>query len=319
MKISNKYLYLAFVGLLCLQTACSDDDDYEPAVPAAAGNMGAYIEDVEERMVVLTPEDQEFTVTLHRTQTANEAVLPITVVSKASGIEVPGSVHFDAGQESAPLVITFNGLKPEVISTLELKLEDAYIDPYTQRPNGSSTLRIDFYQSEWKVVEIKKDEESESVPPVWWWRSTTWWEPNPGTLYRLGSLHRYKIENFMGSGKDLSFSLELIQTGETYNTYAIVPESANTYYETFDDYTDWIFYDNEADDFITVYPDANNPTDAYPYLYCYDKILPGTSYYSSVYVYNKPQKDGTTVTGYFYFWLGDDYDKSVYDYLNFKW
>lgn len=310
MKRINKWIYVGLAGLLSLQTACNDDE-YTPGESPTVGNPGVYIEDIDERLVVVTPEDEAYTLTLHR-EVADQALnVPIVVTRSGDGIQVPGQVHFEAGATQASLTLDIRRLTAGKTTTLGLRIPDTYTNLYRAFPNGASSMTINFYQGEWLPVG------TEEHPVQWWWSTNTQWKVQGGTLYRLGDLQRYKVVNFLGSGKDLFFSLESVKKANGYTTCAVVPGSKNVFYSVTDTFTAWEF--QNEDGYITVYPDANNPTDAYEQFSCYDKYLPDGSYYSVAHIYDVPQSDGNTVSGYLNVWMGDDYEKSTYDYLKFAW
>ena len=83
-------LYMLLVGMaITAFTACSDDDDYQPAQKVAEDNMGAYFAAANAASEVLTPEEYAARPTVDlkvkRQNTKGDVSIPV-VVDKADSV-----------------------------------------------------------------------------------------------------------------------------------------------------------------------------------------------------------------------------------------
>ena len=103
MRKLQHLLYMLLVGMaITAFTACSDDDDYQPAQKVAEDNMGAYFAAANAASEVLTPEEYAARPTVDlkvkRQNTKGDVSIPV-VVDKADAVfKVPAAVEFKDGE-----------------------------------------------------------------------------------------------------------------------------------------------------------------------------------------------------------------------------
>lgn len=134
MKIINKYILGAMAGCLFAFTSCSDDIVREPSPTVDPNCQGAYFVENNEYDYEFEPDAAtQFTLMIGRTNTESAATVGIEVIVNSENVfQVPESVSFEAGQEEAPLTITFPNAEVGVTYNYELKFAEGAYNPYTE-------------------------------------------------------------------------------------------------------------------------------------------------------------------------------------------
>jgi hypothetical protein len=214
MKI-NTFLFLAAAGLSLLAVSCDKGDGYEPGPEAPDGCISAYFTSSNESSVILTPEEyaKSNVITLQVERMVSDATVsvPIEVVQKSEQIEIPAAVEFQAGESTSSIDIKLNNLEEKVDYTFTIKLAEDYVNPYTIK-DGSDIFSGSVLIAKWvKVVEDGT-----------FYFNNEYFPTTYSDIYHLDGFNKFYIENFLGSGVNLGFSIK------SYNssTGAFVPFSA---------------------------------------------------------------------------------------------
>ena len=178
--------------------SCDDanDNDYTPGTPTPENCMTVYfnIDNTAEGVFEEgTPVVKEITLT--RKVTDADAEVPIVCRHADSEIKVPSSVTFKAGEATAVLTITAEGLESSKVYNYDIEVGDAYADPYAA-VSGSTRFSGTMVIATWKpiVKDATMKWSNLNVSHEW----TT-------DIERLGNLDRYRVRNFAGSNLDIEF------------------------------------------------------------------------------------------------------------------
>ncbi len=200
MKI-NTFLCVAAAGLSLLAVSCDKGDGYVQGPETPDGCIAAYFKSSNESSIILTPEEyaQSDVLTLEVERAVSDASVsvPVEIVQKSDRIEIPSSVEFRAGEATSTIDIKLNNLEEKVDYTFTIKLADEYVDHYTVR-DGSDVFKGSVLIAKWeKVVEDGTFYfENEYFPTTY------------SDIYHLEGFNKFYIENFLGSGIDLGFSIK---------------------------------------------------------------------------------------------------------------
>ena len=198
---TKAFLCAAAAGLALLAVSCDKGDGYEKGLETPDGCMAAYFTSSNESSIIMTPEEYAesdiLTLNVERAVSDAAASVPIEVVIGNDKIEVPSTVEFQAGEATSSIDIKLNNLEEKVEYSFTIKIADEYVDHYTIR-DGSDVYTGNIIIAKWmKVVDggafrFKKD-----------YFPTTY-----SDIYHLDGFNRFYIENFLGSGIDLGFSIK---------------------------------------------------------------------------------------------------------------
>ena len=158
MRKLQHLLYMLLVGMaITAFTACSDDDDYQPAQKVAEDNMGAYFAAANAASEVLTPEEYaarpKVDLKVKRQNTKGDVSIPV-VVDKADAVfKVPAAVEFKDGESEATLSVACPGLQALQSYQFSIHLDEAATNPYV-KVDGSPVFSYTVMVARWvKVVE----------------------------------------------------------------------------------------------------------------------------------------------------------------------
>ncbi len=246
MKKLHTLLYILLVGVGALALgSCSTSDDYERAPQVAEGVISAYFPNSNEASTVISPdqyaEAPADTIVVSRKSTAGAATVPVIVDYADSVFDIPSQVEFKDGESEATLVVKYLNMEKYKEYKYSMHLDEAYTNPYTI-VDGSTVFNYSVMISTWeKVVDGMQVYFDEEVVPT-----TT------SDVYHLEGVNRFYIENFLGSGVNLTF--KIIPSDENGNfsednfdasdmstwTGSIVPES--NYYQEYDSDYDYYYW-----------------------------------------------------------------------------
>ena len=158
MRKLQHLLYMLLVGMaITAFTACSDDDDYQPAQKVAEDNMGAYFAAANAASEVLTPEEYaarpKVDLKVKRQNTKGDVSIPV-VVDKADAVfKVPAAVEFKDGESEATLSVDCPGIQALQSYQFSIHLDEAATNPYV-KVDGSPVFSYTVMVARWvKVVE----------------------------------------------------------------------------------------------------------------------------------------------------------------------
>lgn len=129
---------MAFAG-----TSCTDETKYTPGTPDVTD--GAYFPTTTATSIALLENQQEFTVTLCRTNTKEAANIALAN-NATSEFEVPAIANFAPGQESVDLTIGVDFAAIEPNKTYEFAIQ---IDPDLASSYGITTLNLSVLYAPW--------------------------------------------------------------------------------------------------------------------------------------------------------------------------
>ena len=226
MKKFNEYLYAAAAGIaILLSASCDKNDSYEKGPETSPDCISAYFPSSNQSDYTLTPEDYSasnvLSLTVSRTVSDNAASVPVIVVSKDDVFEVPSTVEFNAGESKANLDIKMNGLEQKVDYTFTVRLGDDHVDHYAVL-DGSDVFTGNVVIARWvKVVKNARFMyDGQRFPDTY------------SDIYNLEGYNKFYIENFLGSGVNLGFSIKSYDD-EAEKFVVFSPEDRSTWKGTF--------------------------------------------------------------------------------------
>lgn len=200
-KFISRYSVLAIAMLsMLVMGACSDDDDFAPGEDLPAGSTGAFFSKSNETDINIDEDPSTITLQVGRTDSTSDATVPIIVQhSDTSAIIVPQSVHFNAGEGTANLVISTNGLTIDRTYNLTLAIDSTQTNVYAR--GGAPTISLKVMRgTPWKLfisgVTFYMNSNTSTYPQF------------TSDVYQYKKENRFYIENFMGSGRNLEFSFD---------------------------------------------------------------------------------------------------------------
>ena len=198
----KEYIYIAAAGLALLSAgSCCEKDNYEKGPETAPGCIAAYFPSSNQSSLTLTQEEYSasntLTLTVERAVSDEAASVPVIVVSKDNVFDVPSAVEFAAGESTATLDIAMNGLEQRVNYSFTIRLADDYVDHYKIQ-DGSDVFTSNVLIARWvKVVKNARFMYEGQI-----------FEDVYSDIYNLEGYNKFYIENFLGSGVDLGFSIK---------------------------------------------------------------------------------------------------------------
>lgn len=191
-KLTYSLLAMAFV-----LASCSSDDDYAPGDPMPAGAVGAYFATDNPTSFSFTEPTSSFTLKMKRVNSDEAATVPLVVEVDTAAIVVPQTVTFAKGEDMAELTVDIANINSERTYHVSISVEESQVDPYSEGvPTFEGTV---FVGNPWKVI----------IPQAMFYYSSTAALP---TIYsdicQYNDENRFRIDNFMGSGKDMEFQFD---------------------------------------------------------------------------------------------------------------
>ena len=187
-----------FAMLACI--SCGDEQTFAPGPETTVKGEGVYFLSDYEPITVF---DHETSISdtvwfeLGRTDSVAAIDVPIVVESKADCINVPASVHFEAGERTAWMGVTCVGLPYGQECPFVLNIGETYANPYAEK-EGSTRLLASILRSQWVEVCDTLIFVADSKP----------WPDQGCDLERLEGQKRLRFTNFLGSGQTLEFNLK---------------------------------------------------------------------------------------------------------------
>ncbi len=314
-KIQYFLLHTLLVGMAAISfSSCSNDDNYQAAEKVAADNLGAYFASSNAAEEIITPEEYasrpSVDLMVKRKNTKGAATVDVIIDKADPEFDIPASVDFKDGDSTAVLTVGYKNLEQKKTYKLSIHLQEDTANPY-EKVDGSYKFNYSIMVARWlKVVEQGTFYCADSrLPQVY------------SDIYQLEGQNKFRIENFLGSGIDLSFYIIPKDASGTWTTSAFSASDRTTWSGIFmplDHYLNdpdggsywWLMTDDESDymgwtpegsnvgiSYINFYKDTttddygsidmNGSTSSYagfliPYIYFSDDT---TSGYTYVYMY----------------------------------
>lgn len=291
---------MAALSVVGIMTSCGDDYEYSPGEAVADDCPNAYFSsDNESEIFVTSDGEKSFTLKVNRENTTEAITIPIIVDSKKGSFNIPESVSFAAGEAEALLTITYDEFEGGM--NFSIHLDDDYVNPYLE-VDGSV-----YYKA--SLAQLTK------VAYVTYASDTRFAGVTGSAIYAYSGENKFRWSNFMGSGVNLTFTVDTSHTSGVYdpsdfkNLYGdIVPLS----YFKQDDYGYHFVKEVGSEDYISWTPEGASEAVTSFYFYGY--------YASSSYSYIDFGYGGTGYDGYGYFWssyVNDANYENIYFYLHF--
>lgn len=198
----KEYIYIAAAGsALLLAGSCGEKENYEKGPETAADCIAAYFPSSNQGSLTLTPEEYSesniYSLTVERAVSDEAASVPVEVVTKDNVFEIPSTVEFAAGESTSTLSISMNGLEQRVNYSFTIKLGEDYVDHYKVL-DGSDLFTGNVLIARWvKVVKNARFMYQGQL-----------FEDTYSDIYNLEGYNKFYIENFLGSGVNLGFSIK---------------------------------------------------------------------------------------------------------------
>lgn len=243
MKIRH-YMMLA----VAVAVAACGEDEYGMGPEPSEGNVGAYFTSSNTANHILTPEEfavtREFTIDVARTDTDEAVTVPVIVDYKDDAITVPSEVAFAKGSGTATLILSVSqDLEVGHTASFSLHLADEYVDYYA-KTDGTPLFSGSFLVARWlKIVEDANvcDYGGVGVIPTC-----------TSDIYILEGNNRFYIDNFLGMGVKLGFTLS--NSSFSYKDRATwkgsIVVSDHVYKEVGDGYT-YIYPQDDNENFLS--------------------------------------------------------------------
>jgi hypothetical protein len=197
----NTFLFLAAAGLSLMAVSCDKSDGYVEGPETPDGCIAAYFKSSNESSIILTPEEyaQSNVITLQVERAVSDASVsvPVEIIQKSDQIDIPSTVEFEAGESTSSIDIKLNNLEEKVDYTFTIKLADEYVDHYTIR-DGSDVFKGSVLIAKWEKV----------VEDGTFWFNNEYFPTTYSDIYHLDGFNKFYIENFLGSGINLGFSIK---------------------------------------------------------------------------------------------------------------
>ncbi len=320
MRKTHNIIYTLFALMVAtVFAACSDDDKYEWANKVADDNPGAYFAASNKSSEILTPDEyadhQKFSLTVKRANAKGDLSVPIIVDQADPVFSIPATAEFKDGETETKVEIGCPNLETKKTYKFKIHLADDKTNPYV-KTDGSPVFNYDVLVARWvKVVDQAKF--------VW---GSSEFSATKSDIYWLEGQNRFRIDNWLGSGIDLQFSI-VAQDKEDTSKYSLSNFNASdrsTWHGAFMPYNHslmdpdggsfWYLMKNaDTEDYASWYPDGEDKTGISYVNFWYDIT---SEDYSSVDMRGSSSSFALYLIPYIYY---TDGNQSGYTYLYGYW
>jgi len=294
-KLSSIATALAAAAMTLQLSSCSSDYDYSPGTAVADDCPAVYFSNDNESLIEVKSDDtsKSITLELRRVNTGGSITVPIIVESKTDNITIPESVTFADGEAVAELTVAYS--EYEIGTKFSVHVADDYVNPYI-KVDGSSSFSA-------SLTQVNK------VCDVAYATDTRFKGVSTSAIYNYSGENRFIWTDFLGSGIDLKFRVDLAVSGATFDMNDLTKLSGDivplNYYDK-DDYGFHLVNPAGSENYVTWTPAG--ASEAVTSFYFYDVY--GGSSYSYI--------NFATDAAYGYFWSayvnGGSYE-NIYFYL----
>lgn len=194
MKLNKIFALIATMALVL--TACNEMPEREPSPDFPKDVKDVYFPNPDERGMEVDPSEgiYTYTVTIARKDTTGSLSVALTVIENTDSIfRVPAAVEFKDGKSTAEFEIDFTGAKDGVTYTLDVQVDLATVNPYTE---GYSEYLFSVTPIKWIAAEkpaIFNDALFTGVygvPGLYWYVSYEYAELGGGSVrYRFADVY----------------------------------------------------------------------------------------------------------------------------------
>ena len=143
MKKLLKLNYIALFAVLALFSACTEEVDYTPAQPSAVEETEYFFNRTQATSAVLSLTASEYVVVLERVNSEEAVTLNLDVNADENVFTVPETVTFEAGANTAEIVIAINeNMDAFKEYAVEIGLPEEYINPYKMDNYSIFTVKL---------------------------------------------------------------------------------------------------------------------------------------------------------------------------------
>lgn len=230
------YSVLAALAMLVSAVSCSDSDKWEPGEPDAPDCAQAFFAVGNDLSYEFFSFDKVKTipVTVRRLKTADPLSLPLTLTTEATGVKIPATAEFAAGQEEVTVFIDCAEMPERQTYRITVSMPDSYYAMYGQ---GCASIDVDVTVVAWTVLCDNVESRVYDSNDVPLYPSTY------GTLEWLEGTNRLRLTNYCGSGLPFMFYLSASNSGYSSEDLDMVPLD-NAYLEEKSDYGCYYIYDS---------------------------------------------------------------------------
>ena len=273
----KRYSSILLVILLFATSCCKDKNTWTPGEPDDPNSVGVYF-DAENPGDLIIPADDMFEVniSLSRMVATNAVDVPLNLKCSHEGITIPNSVHFDAGQTSATIPVTYSAIPQKTKVSYNITVPDEYLFVYNDSRFNSFDGSI--LVSQWESAN------ADGSPVTFYFTETNiinnpTVEPKPVTyspiqckMEVLPGAGKYRIHNFLGGEWDFEFTLQQSPFGKKKDLYRIMPYEKYQYLdeETYGEayYHMWYLLTGDDTYYGTYYVKNLQGADTYFYYPC---------------------------------------------------
>lgn len=290
--------------------SCSDDDDYTPAKEVAEDCPNVYFSSENSNLHIIDLDDEgagSISLTMKRDNTDEAITVPVIVDFNIGNFVIPENVSFAAGESDATLEITY----PVYVvgMNFNIHLPEEYINPYKEK-EGSYDFNLTVTKP-YKLCDVTYSQASDGV-------SGRFAGVTGSEIYAYKGLNKFTWINFMGSGIDMPFTVDISNTsGAEFDVNDITKLKGDfvpTDYYYMDSYGYAFVNPGGSENLVTWTPEGSSEEITYFYYYFYQG-----GHYS--YIDFAPAGDSDDENygyGYFYSpYINSDYENTIYFYLNY--
>lgn len=222
-------------------SACDDDNDWEPGEAENADSPAVYFSKDNASTFEFETDNHKFDLTIKRLKTSDAITVPLKSTVGNENIIIPSSVTFAAGQEEAVITVDCTNIPVKEVFDIKIEIPEEYCTKYAQGFDVySGTVAI----VEWVVLDpnFKYTYYDSSNNKVY--------NPTYGELQMLEGMNKYRLTNFMNSGKNFTFALDATQSGCSSTYIGVKPLDNYVYDISNGSYGCWYFHDDTND----IYP-----------------------------------------------------------------
>lgn len=181
-------------------TSCTDSEDWTPGENDTEVGVAAYFEIPAKTSYIFESDAAAdamiIPVTVARELTTEAVTMAINIAADGEGVSAPATVEFAAGQQTATFDIDCSGITKGQRTTITVGLPADQTDIYGQ---GYTSLTLSAIKSDWTLISdnVRYLYSDSNYNPMY--PATT------ANMYHLEGTYMFKLDDFFGSGLDMTF------------------------------------------------------------------------------------------------------------------
>ena len=248
MKLIKSFIIyaLAMTAVAFAATSCSDDE-WTPGPAADPDSAGIYFPAQAAYSYTISADDSRIIpITVNRLNPEKAVSVPVVATVTGSGIGLPQTIEFAAGERSTMLDIDCSGMETKTSGSVSISFPDGYASSYGA---GTESISVDItVTGGWVMlaedIDVSFDVKYSSIK---------------GSLLMLEGTKKFRLQNFLNSGLNLDFNV----SSETSASAELIPlTNAISYADAYpgyddDSYNTWILYDEANSTYPEWSPDGS--------------------------------------------------------------